>query len=171
MTLNSPFDVFVIILGVCGNCGEVAFQCRKCRHINYDRLDAFLCVECGYCTAGGFSYELTAGIALNAIAILDEDGFQRSMAMLRIANKRVLDLRNSLKKKVTTAIQQQRKAKGDQVENLEEMILYGPHLKRALLGGMPKSDGIDDDDDKKPTKKGSSSSSGERASTSSRARR
>ena len=60
--------------GVCGNCGEVAFQCRKCRHINYDRLDAFLCVECGYCTAGGFSYELTAGIALNAIAIVDEDG-------------------------------------------------------------------------------------------------
>ena len=60
--------------GVCGNCGEVAFQCRKCRHINYDRLDAFLCVECGYCTAGGFSYELTAGIALNAIAIMDEDG-------------------------------------------------------------------------------------------------
>ena len=31
--------------GVCGHCGEVAFQCRKCRHINYDRLDAFLCVE------------------------------------------------------------------------------------------------------------------------------
>jgi hypothetical protein len=59
--------------GVCGNCGEVAFQCRKCRHINYDSLDAFLCVECGYCTAGSFSYELTAGIALNAIAILDED--------------------------------------------------------------------------------------------------
>lgn len=52
----------------------MAFQCRKCRHINYDRLDAFLCVECGYCTAGAFSYELTAGIALNAIAILDEDG-------------------------------------------------------------------------------------------------
>ena len=65
---------FPFVSGVCGNCGEVAFQCRKCRHINYDRLDAFLCVECGYCTAGGFSYEITAGIALNAIAILDEDG-------------------------------------------------------------------------------------------------
>lgn len=60
--------------GVCGNCGEVAFQCRKCRHINYDRLDAFLCVECGYCTSGGFAYDLTAGIALNAIAIVNEDG-------------------------------------------------------------------------------------------------
>ncbi|KAL7543894.1 hypothetical protein ACHAXR_013387, partial [Thalassiosira sp. AJA248-18] len=163
--------------GVCGNCGEVAFQCRKCRHINYDRLDAFLCVECGYCTAGGFSYELTAGIALNAIAILDEDGFQRSMAMLRIASKRQADLGNSLKKKVTAALQQQRKLRGDQIENLEEMVLYGPHLKRALLGGMPKSEGFDDDDDsnKKPSgssrARGSSSSLGERAATtSSRAR-
>ena len=42
--------------------------------INYDGLDAFLCVECGYCTSGGFSYELTAGLALSAIAIMDEDG-------------------------------------------------------------------------------------------------
>eukprot|EP00957_Ditylum_brightwellii_P035874 2718707-Ditylum_brightwellii.AAC.1 len=46
--------------GVCGNCGEVAFQCRKCRHINYDRLDAFLCIECGYCASGSFSFEVTA---------------------------------------------------------------------------------------------------------------
>jgi len=28
--------------GVCGNCGEVAFQCRKCRHINYDQLQSFV---------------------------------------------------------------------------------------------------------------------------------
>lgn len=42
--------------------------------INYDGLDAFLCVECGYCTSGGFGYELTAGLALSAIAILDEGG-------------------------------------------------------------------------------------------------
>ena len=30
--------------GVCGHCGEVAFQCRKCRYVNYNVLDAFLCV-------------------------------------------------------------------------------------------------------------------------------
>lgn len=42
--------------------------------INYDGLDAFLCVECGHCTSGAFNYELTAGLALNAIAVLDEDG-------------------------------------------------------------------------------------------------
>mmetsp|Transcript_5230 Transcript_5230/g.11836 ORF Transcript_5230/g.11836 Transcript_5230/m.11836 type:complete len:3618 (-) Transcript_5230:38-10891(-) len=155
--------------GVCGNCGEVAFQCRKCRHINYDRLDAFLCVECGYCTAGGFSYEVTAGIALNAIAILDEDGFQRSMAMLRIANKRQADLRNSLKKKVMVAMQQQRKLPGDQIENLDEMVLYGPHLKRAFLGGMPKSEGLDEDDESNKKSAGSSRTRGPSSSLSERA--
>jgi E3 ubiquitin-protein ligase UBR4 len=29
--------------GLCGGCGEAAYQCRKCRHINYDRLDACKC--------------------------------------------------------------------------------------------------------------------------------
>lgn len=153
--------------GVCGNCGEVAFQCRKCRHINYDSLDAFLCVECGYCTAGSFTYELTAGIALNATAILDEDGFQRSMAMLRVANKRQSDLRTSLKKRATVGKNR------DYMENLDEMVLYGPHLKRALLGYMPKSEGAEDEDasNRKSSSKASKGLSAERAlSSSNRAR-
>lgn len=47
MILTCPRCARVVnnVAGVCGHCGEVAFQCRKCRHINYDRLDAFLCVE------------------------------------------------------------------------------------------------------------------------------
>ncbi|KAL9190922.1 hypothetical protein ACHAXT_000628 [Thalassiosira profunda] len=156
--------------GVCGNCGEVAFQCRKCRHINYDQLDAFLCVECGYCTAGGFTFDLTCGIALNATAIVTEDDFSRSMSMLRLATKRQMDLRNSLKKKLMVALQQQRRHQGALSENLDELVLYGPQLKRALLGGMPKSEGVDEDDDKKSSgssrAKGSSSGLGDRASSS-----
>ena len=97
--------------------------------------------------------------------------------MLRIANKRQADLRNSLKKKVMTIMQQQRKLRGDQEENLDEMLFYGPHLKRALLGGMPKLEGFDEDDESKKKSSRSSrtrgsSSSLERASASSnRARR
>ncbi len=92
--------------------------------------------------------------------------------MLRVANKRQSELRNSLKKKLMVGIQQQRKNRGGQVENLDEMVLYGPHLKRALLGGMPKSEGIDDDDDSNKKSgssrsKGSSTSLSERASSSS----
>ena len=156
--------------GVCGNCGEVAFQCRKCRHINYDRLDAFLCVECGYCTSGQFNFDLNIGLALNATAICSEAEFQRSMAMLRIANKRQDDLRNQLKKKITSLNQQQRK-KNNIVENLDEMTVYGAQLRRALLGGLPKSGG-DDGADSDPKPSNSSSRSGRVGSSSaSRARR
>mmetsp|Transcript_21654 Transcript_21654/g.15906 ORF Transcript_21654/g.15906 Transcript_21654/m.15906 type:complete len:152 (+) Transcript_21654:55-510(+) len=38
--------------GICNNCGENALQCTYCRNINYEKLDAFICNECGlsrYC--------------------------------------------------------------------------------------------------------------------------
>jgi hypothetical protein len=69
--------------GVCGNCGEVAFQCRKCRHINYDRLDAFLCVECGYCASGFFTYHAVAARASRAVAISDESSRRKAEEDLR----------------------------------------------------------------------------------------
>ena len=80
------------------------------------------------------------------------------MTMLQIANKRQTELRNSLKKKVTLAIDSQRKLRGDQVENLDEMVLYGPQLNRALMGFMPKAEGTDDDEPQSSKKKSSSSS-------------
>eukprot|EP00804_Cyclotella_cryptica_P018056 CCRYP_008325-RE/>CCRYP_008325-RE protein AED:0.09 eAED:0.09 QI:596/0.96/0.92/1/1/0.92/26/363/4715 len=150
--------------GVCGNCGEVAFQCRKCRHINYDRLDAFLCVECGYCTSGGFSYDVSIGMALNAVAILDEDGYQRCISMLKIASKRHSELFNSLKKKMLVFSQEQSKLNG-QDERIEEMVLYGPHLKRAFLGRLPKTN---DESDAKPVSSPQSSSVSNRQGDSNR---
>uniref|UniRef100_A0A1I7UEM6 E3_UbLigase_R4 domain-containing protein n=1 Tax=Caenorhabditis tropicalis TaxID=1561998 RepID=A0A1I7UEM6_9PELO len=35
--------------GVCESCGENAFQCMKCRAINYVEKEPFLCQSCGYC--------------------------------------------------------------------------------------------------------------------------
>lgn len=104
--------------------------------------------------------------------------FQRSMAMLRVANKRQVELRDSLRKKLSVATQQQKKLRGDQIlESLDELVLYGPQLKRALLGGIPKLEGMDEEDEANK-KSGSSRSKGsalgaaERAlSSSSRARR
>ena len=40
--------------GICKNCHENAYQCRQCRNINYEKLDAFLCNECGYSRYGRF---------------------------------------------------------------------------------------------------------------------
>jgi len=131
--------------GVCGNCGEVAYQCRKCRHINYDALDAFLCVECGYCSSGTFNYEVTVGIALNAVAISNEEEFMRSMAMLRIANKRLSEIKNSLKKKIL--VSHPPFGTNHYSEDHEGMILYGPCLKRSFLGGLPRNGSFDGDDE------------------------
>jgi hypothetical protein len=34
--------------GVCAQCHENVHQCRRCRNINYEHTDAFLCNECGH---------------------------------------------------------------------------------------------------------------------------
>ena len=73
--------------GVCGSCGECVFQCRRCRQIHYDRPDAFLCAECGHCSSGTFSFHLTAGVASNAIAIVDDESCMRTIKILSQAKK------------------------------------------------------------------------------------
>lgn len=70
---------------------------------------------------------------MNAVAIVEEEQFQTSMAMLRIANKRQADTT----KKLNSLLQKHQKRHDD--ENLSELSLYGPHLKRALTGSLPKS--------------------------------
>uniref|UniRef100_A0A8C8CQK5 UBR-type domain-containing protein n=1 Tax=Oncorhynchus tshawytscha TaxID=74940 RepID=A0A8C8CQK5_ONCTS len=44
--------------GVCGNCGENVYQCHKCRSINYDEKDPFLCNACGFCKYARFDFML-----------------------------------------------------------------------------------------------------------------
>lgn len=44
--------------GVCGNCGENVYQCHKCRAINYDEKDPFLCHSCGFCKYAKFDFSL-----------------------------------------------------------------------------------------------------------------
>lgn len=122
--------------GVCGNCGEVAYQCRKCRHINYDRLDAFLCVECGYCASGSFSFELIAGVASNSVAITNDEEYDRTLQMLRSASRSYEDLRTTLKKKLGILTQHGRKSKGEE----NAFSSFSPGLKQAFLGTtVPKS--------------------------------
>ncbi|EOD21681.1 hypothetical protein EMIHUDRAFT_207692 [Emiliania huxleyi CCMP1516] len=44
--------------GICRHCGDNAYQCRHCRNINYEHLDAFLCNECGFCKHSRFEWLL-----------------------------------------------------------------------------------------------------------------
>jgi hypothetical protein len=127
--------------GVCGNCGEVVFQCRKCRHINYDRLDAFLCVECGYCASGTFSFEMTAGIASNAVAITNDQDLERSTQMLAVASRLHDDLRSTLKEKLTALTRSKKKATAE-----DETGFHSPGLRQAYAKGLLLPFGEKDED-------------------------
>jgi len=123
--------------GVCGNCGEVAFQCRKCRHINYDRLDAFLCVECGYCSSGTFSYEIAACPASRAVAITDDEGLERAVRMMWVAGNKHNEYKGVLLKTLQNSkLSGQKRRRASDIDASINR-LNGP-LKRALLGDLPK---------------------------------
>ena len=121
---------------MCGNCGEVAFQCRKCRHINYDRLDAFLCVECGYCASGSFSFELTAGVATNAVAITNDQDYERALTVFGATTSLHEELRDALREKVRS-VSSKKKSSGKQDDSDG---LFSPAMKRAFLGLPPLHD-------------------------------
>lgn len=117
--------------GVCGNCGEVAFQCRKCRHINYDRLDAFLCVECGYCASGSFSVEITAAVASNAIAILSDKDCERATRILGAVNT----FHEEIKSALTLLFRQIEESERSLSKKLEGD--FNTEMSRALRGLPP----------------------------------
>ena len=68
------------ILG--SNCGENVFQCHKCRSINYDEKDPFLCNACGFCKYAKFEYTLTSLPCCAVDPIESED--DRKKAILSI---------------------------------------------------------------------------------------
>ncbi|CAN0193113.1 unnamed protein product, partial [Ectocarpus fasciculatus] len=77
--------------GVCRQCGEVAFQCCQCRHINYESLEAFLCVECGYCAYAHFSFRLIAALETDFTPVTTEAELAEAN---RLADKRTQLARN-----------------------------------------------------------------------------
>ena len=68
--------------GVCSNCGENVFQCHKCRSINYDEKDPFLCNACGFCKYAKFEYTLTTRVCCAVDPIENEE--DRKKAILNI---------------------------------------------------------------------------------------
>ncbi|CAD5111184.1 DgyrCDS518 [Dimorphilus gyrociliatus] len=70
--------------GVCGNCGENVFQCHKCRAINYDEKDPFLCVACGFCKYAKVDISLYARTTCDVGSIESED--DKAKALNSISN-------------------------------------------------------------------------------------
>ncbi|XP_052789588.1 E3 ubiquitin-protein ligase UBR4-like isoform X2 [Mya arenaria] len=68
--------------GVCGNCGENVFQCHKCRAINYDEKDPFLCNACGFCKYAKFDFTLTAKPCCAVDPIETEDDRKKAITTI-----------------------------------------------------------------------------------------
>lgn len=119
--------------GVCGICGEVAFQCRKCRKIHYDRMDAFLCVECGYCSsATSFVFELTAAIASNAIAVTNDADYERTRSMYTVSRRLYEDLCSTLREQLNNLLKSTASVDGPEDAGL--IRAYGTRMSTETEG-------------------------------------
>ena len=78
--------------GICKHCGDNAYQCRHCRNINYEKLDAFLCNECGFCKHARFDYTLVVKPSYVVERITNEAEREKLLGLidseLQNANKR-----------------------------------------------------------------------------------
>jgi len=70
---------------MCETCGEVVYQCRRCRGINYEAVGSFFCVDCGYCAHGSFFYTANSKISTNATAIVSPKDDVRVKGLLKDA--------------------------------------------------------------------------------------
>ncbi|XP_063242107.1 E3 ubiquitin-protein ligase UBR4 isoform X2 [Bacillus rossius redtenbacheri] len=68
--------------GVCANCGENVFQCHKCRAINYDEKDPFLCHACGFCKYAKFDYTFVARPCCAVDPIEHDDDRKKTVATI-----------------------------------------------------------------------------------------
>ncbi|XP_022651482.1 E3 ubiquitin-protein ligase UBR4-like isoform X4 [Varroa destructor] len=68
--------------GVCGNCGEQVFQCHKCRQINYDEKDPFLCNNCGFCRYAKFDFHLYCKQCCAVNPIENEEERKKAVAFM-----------------------------------------------------------------------------------------
>ncbi|GMT07483.1 hypothetical protein PENTCL1PPCAC_29657 [Pristionchus entomophagus] len=59
--------------GVCDNCGENVYQCVKCRAINYDEKEPFLCSACGYCKYARMEMSVVGRLQPTMVITADND--------------------------------------------------------------------------------------------------
>lgn len=65
--------------GICANCNENVYQCHKCRAINYDDKDPFLCNSCGYSKYGKFDYTVYGRAVAGVEPIENEEDRKKTL--------------------------------------------------------------------------------------------
>ena len=96
----------------------------------------FLCAECGYCAYGTFQYELTAGVATNAVAITNDREFERVSQMAKFASSLHRELRTALREKLAGLVSSRKKTDDD-----DDNAFGSQALKHAFQGVLPLQPG------------------------------
>lgn len=110
--------------GVCSNCGENVFQCHKCRAINYDEKDPFLCISCGFCKYARFDITLTAKPTCAVDPIENEEDRKKTVASIsNLLDKADRVFKNLIQNKPTLELLLLR---------IHEQILPDPQLDSIL---------------------------------------
>ncbi|KAK9812313.1 hypothetical protein WJX73_001476 [Symbiochloris irregularis] len=131
--------------GVCRYCRENALQCRQCRNINYEHLDAFVCNECGHSRFARFEFSVSAApaffypplrssqdrtVALAALTAASEAAFQKQVALA--------DLERPLQEALTSAAQPSsflsvQSTSGDSVPGVKKALQSVTKMYQDLL--------------------------------------
>jgi hypothetical protein len=121
---------------VSGAVGAYSFP-LKCR---LHDLTIFFLARLGYCASGSFSYEITAGMASNAIAITNDEEFEKAQQMFEVSSRLYDDLRSALKDQYAAL------TRGSKKNTESERGFASLTVKRAFAGLLPLDPGGKDDE-------------------------
>ena len=100
-------------------------KCHKCRSINYDERDPYLCTQCGYCRYAKFEWSITSRPCTTADPVDSEDERRRAELELKRhlekadrAWKKLSDQRNELEVELTKFSQTGEDLKNDDSETV-----------------------------------------------------
>ena len=132
--------------GICTNCRENAYQCRYCRNINYEKLDAFICNECGYCRYAKIQTTLSAHatLCLRHPKLQDAEDLSDAVQELKAQSQaiaKILESIESAESSIRTALFE----RGDSSEDVERMFSVTSKGRRMdLVAARCKCDSVHD---------------------------
>jgi len=132
--------------GICTHCRENAYQCRYCRNINYEKLDAFICNECGYCRYAKIQTTLSAHptLCLRHPKLQDARDLSDAVQELKMQSQAIAKILESVES-AESSIRSALFERGDSSEDVERMFSVTSKGRRMdLIAARCKCDSVHD---------------------------
>lgn len=126
--------------GVCATCGENVFQCHKCRAINYDERDPFLCNSCGFCKFAKFEVTLVARIFSSVDPIESEEDRKQTLANINSLLDRADKIYTSVSQQLKPTLEAMLLRFNEQ-HFLEKYLIQNQQLQALDQAGNPQNTG------------------------------